>query len=372
MLNKFITTVSILLLGSAVFADEIVFTNGERLIGSVVRMEDGKLTFTSESAGEVKVDMKRIKHFSTEKPVDIHLQDGSVIKSNELIREDDETAMTVYGIEQEQTIDMGALAAIYTKPKPRIAWARSITAGATSSRGNSDSTQANVALDILARSAKHRLRIKGLFLYGREENPDADDDPDADDEITTEENFTISAKYDYFFSKKLFGFISGSYKKDHIDDLDYRIITAAGVGRQWWESSIFQFSTDAGVSLVKEKYTTRKYYQLQAAPDENGNIAGTITRYRTVVDRNNDLGLQFGYALGWNPSDKLQFYSNLSYSPSLDDFSDYFLAADAEMRAAINKKLFSSFKMILDYDPTPGEGISSTEMKYILGLGLNF
>ena len=39
---------------------------------------------------------------------------------------------------------------------------------------------------------------------------------------------------------------------------------------------------------------------------------------------------------------------------------------------AFTKSFYSSAKVILEYDNTPGEGIGSTETKYILGLGWTY
>ena len=48
------------------------------------------------------------------------------------------------------------------------------------------------------------------------------------------------------------------------------------------------------------------------------------------------------------------------------------LTTDAELRAEITKSMFGSLKAILDYDSTPGEGVGTTDTKYILGVGWNF
>ena len=56
------------------------------------------------------------------------------------------------------------------------------------------------------------------------------------------------SKYDYFFSSKIFGYLSGSFKKDHIADLDYRTIYGSGLGYQWIDEEDLGFSTWDGIS----------------------------------------------------------------------------------------------------------------------------
>ncbi len=359
-------------LATPLHADTIVFANGERLVGKIVRMEGGVLEFSSEIAGSVKVGIEKVQSIESDRPLTISLADGTSTKAAS-IRFVNGRAMLRGASNSDITVLRTDIAEIDHPDKPRVAWSRSLTAGLSSSHGNSTSTKLNIALHILRRSKRHRIRLDSLYLYGREDNPDADLDPDADDEITTEENFTLSAKYDYFFTKKIYGYLSGSYKKDHIANLDYRMIAGAGAGYQWLDSARLQWSTDIGLSLLREKYSSHVAIEYDDEDDNEGDEdADTRPAYRRQVDRNNDLSLQLGSSFSWNPSDRLKFMCTVQYVPALGDFSDYFLTADAELRAAINKKLFSSIKAIIDYDATPGEQSESTEKKYIVGLGLNF
>ena len=58
---------------------------------------------------------------------------------------------------------------------------------------------ANISINVLIRSKKTRLRFGGIYLSVR------DEDSSSEDKKTTEENFTLKSKYDYFFSRKMFG-----------------------------------------------------------------------------------------------------------------------------------------------------------------------
>ena len=69
----------IVFFANAVNADEIVFTNGDRLTGKINHAVDGKMVFTSDLAGKVTVEMTKIKTFSTDEAVTVHLNDGNVL-----------------------------------------------------------------------------------------------------------------------------------------------------------------------------------------------------------------------------------------------------------------------------------------------------
>jgi putative salt-induced outer membrane protein YdiY len=335
------------------FADEVIFKNGERLIGEFERLEEGKLIFKSQIAGEITVGIDKVEDIYSVKALEIHLKDGKILKSKTFKSEADH--FTVEGTEErkEQTFAMSDLSAINPPVIPKVRWSGSISAGFTSSHGSSFSENASVNGDLVMRTEKHRITIDGRYVVERDEN-------DNGDKKTTTENFTIQGKYDYFFTKKFFGYLSERFKKDHIDDLDYRYTSVIGAGYQWSETDMLTFSTYGGPGLLQEKYTSR-------IPDPTGE-----KKWAKVVERKDDFILQTGYNLVWEPHDKVNFRSSLTYNPSIDDFSNYNLTYDAEVRAFITKSLYSSFKFILDYDSTPGEDSASTDTDYILGFGWQF
>ena len=51
--------------------DEVLFQNGDRLSGKILKAAGGKLTIKTDGAGEVSVDMSKVKTFSTDAPVTV-------------------------------------------------------------------------------------------------------------------------------------------------------------------------------------------------------------------------------------------------------------------------------------------------------------
>src|SRR4051795_2631185 len=62
--------------GSSVFADEVLFNNGDRLTGKIVNVEGGKMTIDTKLAGEITDDAKDVKTFTPDGPVEIRTTDG--------------------------------------------------------------------------------------------------------------------------------------------------------------------------------------------------------------------------------------------------------------------------------------------------------
>src|SRR6478672_10660092 len=65
---------------SLAHADEVVFKNGDRLTGTIKSVDGGKLTIDTKVAGVVIVDMGDVQTFSTDAPVQLRLNDKTVMR----------------------------------------------------------------------------------------------------------------------------------------------------------------------------------------------------------------------------------------------------------------------------------------------------
>ena len=172
-------------------------------------------------------------------------------------------------------------------------------------------------------------------------------DPDTGIGHTTEDWWRLRGQYDYFFTKKFFGFGNGRYEKDDIARLDRRVVVGGGVGYQWIENDTTAFSTNLGLASLSEKY-------------------------KNQTDSNNALSLQAGYNFSQRLGKNTRFLNDLTIYPSLEEFSDYFLTSTAELRASLTKAMFANFKVIFNYDVTPAPDRGNTDIKYLFGVGLSF
>jgi putative salt-induced outer membrane protein YdiY len=357
------------------YADEVVFENGERLIGTFQKVEDNKLIFKSEIAGELSVDISKIKEIYSENLLEILLDDGTFLRSKTIIREEGIFTVQEETEEVEQTFVKADLHDIYPAPRPKVKWSGNISAGFKSSHGSSFSEDTTVDWGFHLRTKKHRFRQNGWLIIERTKDSTGE-------KTTTEENFTVSAIYDYFFTEKIYGFWSERFKKDHIDDLEYRFTHAWGLGYQWSETDKLDFSTFAGPGYLQEKYDSRipnpNYTEPQTVSYLQARRSGRLadanveTKWLKDVSRRNDVILQSGYHFEWKPFSRIHYISNFTYNPSIDDWGNYNITHDSEVRTFINSKIYFTFKFVLDYDSHPGEDSASTDTDYILGLGVNF
>ena len=331
----------IVLFTHAMYADELVFTNGDRVTGKIDHAQEGKLVFTSVIAGKVTVDVSKIQTFSTDEPINVHLKDGSVLVQKVVSSTAGKFAIEGTETVKAQDFDLAEISSINPPPKPKPKWTGNVSAAVTSTHGNTKTDAISASANLSKRTEKDRTKLSADYARGEQE------DPDTGEKKKTEDWWRTKAKYDYFFSKKFYGYLDGRYETDKMAELDRRVIVGAGGGYQWIESENMNFSTEGGLASVYEKYENQ-------------------------TDSSTELSAQLGYNFDKKLAKGLKFIHDLTYYPSLDKFSDYYLTSTGELRAHFTEKMFVNFKVILNYDTTPATGSGTTDTKYMLGLGYSF
>jgi putative salt-induced outer membrane protein YdiY len=313
-------------------ADEVRFKNGDRLTGTITSAEGGKLKITSKVAGDVTVDLKDVDTFSTDAPAAVHLNDGSVVRDR---------------------IEAGGAGAVRTaggRPVPlssvesinpnRDRWTGSVVAGGLIARGNSDTTSLNVNAEASRRTLKDRLSGSASYIFSRDRNPDTGD------KNTTADNWSAAGKYDYFFTKKVYGFASLRAEHDRIADLDLRLTPSLGVGYQWVEKPDLNFNTEAGLAWVYEEYSD--------------------------ADSEEHVAARLAYHVDKKFNERVSLRHNLEYLPSLEDASDFNVNTDVGLRTSLTKNMFTELKVEWKYDATPAPGADKNDQRFLLGVGWSF
>lgn len=329
------------LFAQSIYADEIIFKNGDRLTGKIEHVLEGKLVFKSDVAGIVTIDVSKIQTFSTSAPIEVHLKDGNVLYQKIVSSRPGRFLIEGTLAVKAQEFDLTAISSINPPPKPEPKWTGNISAGFTSTHGNTKTDTISASANFGKRTEKDRTQLSADYAKGRQE------DPDTGKKKTTEDWWRTKAKYDYFFTRKLYGYLDGRYETDKIAELDRRIIVGSGGGYQWIESEDMNFSTEAGLASLYEKFENQ-------------------------TDSSTELSAQLGYNFDKKLPKGLKFIHGLTYYPSTENFSDYFLTSTGEIRAHFTKNMFLNFKAILNYDATPAVGAHKTDTKYIFGLGYSF
>ena len=323
------------------YGDQVTFTNGNSLTGKIIRLTDEILVFKSDIAGEVTAPLSTIQTLSSDEAVTVNLKDGTGfsqrLSSSQAGR---------FSIQGSDTIDaqnfaVADIVSINPPAKPIPKWTGNVSLGITSTHGNTKSQSITGSANMKKRTEKDRTTISADYAKTEQEDPVTGQDE------AIEDWWKAKAKYDYFFSKKMYGYIDNRYEKDAVAELDRRVTVGVGGGYQWIESDDMNFSTELGLASLYEKFDNQ-------------------------TDSNSEISAQLGYHFDRKLRDNITFINDLTYYPALEKPSNYYLTTTAELRANFTSSFFTNLKVILDYDATPAIGAHKTDVKYFLGLGYSF
>ena len=318
--------------------DEVLFLNGDRLTGKILKATGGKLTIKTEGAGDVVIDMSKVKTFSTEEPVAVGVKEQPVVSSDVAAGPDRFVQTAPAPGESPRPLAIADISAI-NPPPPHWTGAFSLNGLVTS--GNSQTEQVGFRGALSKRWPRDRLTFGAEYTFGRQE------DPDTGHKSTTVDYAMGLAKYDHFLTGHFYAYLATKVERDGVADLEVRVAPGTGVGYQWFEGRTFNLSNELGVVWVYENYKHGRTKEF--------------------------LGLRVAYSVDWTPIDPLMLYHKLEYIPSFKDFAgDYLLNIDAGARLKVWKGLFAELRYEYRYDATPSSGRGSTDQRYILGAGFSF
>jgi putative salt-induced outer membrane protein YdiY len=330
--------IALSLLAAPALADEVIFLNGDRLTGKVVSATGGKLVFKTDAAGEITIDMSKVKTFATDEPHVVKVGDKTQVSTKVGAGPDGQVQAQITPSAAPQSIPIRDITAI---DPPQPAWHGSIALNGLLTTGNSETAQIGFSAALSKRWESDRLTFLAGYNYGRQE------DPETGEESTTVDYGFASAKYDHFFTKKFYGYAMAKVERDGVAELEHRFSPSIGVGYQWFEGPTFNFATEAGLAYVYEKYEDQ--------------------------DSTDFLGPRLAYAVDWTPVPVLKLYHTLEYIPAFDDFTgNYLINLVAGAKVKITKGFFADGRIEWSYDSTPAPGREKADTRYILAVGWEF
>jgi len=330
-----------LFMAAVAHADQVVFRNGDRLTGKIETAVDGKLTLQSKVAGKVTVSLADVQTFSSDEAIEIHLKDGTVVKRKVQAADPNRFAIESGETVQPQALRIADIVTVNPPAKPIPAWTGQISAGFSKTTGNTHNETRSLNVSAIRRSENDRITLNMDYALSRQENPVTGV------KMTTEDWWRAKAKYDYFISKKWYAFGDGRYEKDAIALLDRRVLIGGGAGYQWIETDRTKLAAEFGAASLYEKFNN-------------------------VPESKSEMSIQLGYNFDRKLTKTLEFLNDSTFYPSTKSFSNYYLTSTAELRAHFTPRMFGNFKVIFNYDKTPAPDQGSTDIKYILGVGLSF
>lgn len=315
-------------------ADEVTVENGDKLTGIIVKVEGGKLVLKTDYAGPIEIPVEKIKNIVTDKPSEVHLLSGEILKGKLKTAEEGKLVIDPGPPREPATIDLKNIVSVNPPPKITPQWKGAVNIGGSSQTGNTSRTTASVGAAAARRTEDDRFSLRFLFNYAEEKSD------------VTNRNTYGGLKYDYFFTKRFYGYLGVELLNDEFKDLNLRAIAGPGVGYQIWDDPVKFFLLEAGVSYVWE--------DRKAGMDDNWATAR--------------LSMDFWYKLG-----KIITFSDLFIIyPSLKRGGQYTLRNEAALTSPVGAGWALRLANIWERDSDPSPGILKDDLTWILGLQYSF
>ena len=320
------------LASASALADTVSLTNGDRLSGTVVRLEADALWLDTPYAGKLKLPWKAVNRIETDAPVRVRLDDGTALDGQLLAADDGRLRIRVGSLAESAPLPLDRVAAINPPRHPdRTVLAGRAAIGGSFASGNTDAETLHLDGELVARNPAQRVTLDGELNEA------------AQDGVDTASNWRLGMKYDHFLKDRTYFYASTRFDHDGQADLDLRSTLGVGAGRQVVERDDLKLSFEGGLSLVNEDYGS--------APDER--FPGAR------------LGLKFEQAF-WQK--RLTLYHGSDLLVSLDDAEDYLLQTRTGLRLPVGNGLSLATQLNADYDAVPAAGKESGDTMLIFKL----
>ncbi len=214
-------------------------------------------------------------------------------------------------------------------------WKGSVAIGATIANGTTNQKTASATADVHLRREKDRTTFGLLWNYSKEDGD------------TTQRRTIVTAKYDYFLSKKLYALANASGESDLNALLDLRMIFGVGLGYQFVEDEHWNVNGEAGLSYVDENYK-----------DNSADAEFLAAR--------------LAYKVEYKVDDKWSAGQTGEIYPSLEDSDDVNSRVDTHAKVMLTDKMFAQAQWLFTWDNTPASGAKRTDNLYLLSLGWSF
>ncbi len=333
------------LFSCVIYADTINLTNGSIINGTIKTIYEEKMIVSTDFAGDIVVDMNQVNGFKTDEDMNVKLKSGTQL-TGRIDSSETETKIVAKNEElnsettaRPKTVNMlwakGDHAPDYTTPFKKE-WRTVVSAGYTKKTGNIDEASANVGVVATLAGEKDKLKLYARYTNTETENTRTDDET------------ILGIDYEALFNEKGSWYTRAEVEKDPFEDIDLRLTLAGGYGHYFIKEDRISLRGRVGLFYRHESYKSNRADDSTWGPD---------------------LGIRYEYTSlnDWS------WYTDLTYTPSIEDISDGQATHESAFIAPIGATDWA-FKIGVrhEFNNTPSTGKERLDTTYFTNLQLNF
>lgn len=326
------------------WADCVFLTNGDRISGRIVGLQDGTLTIDTRYAGTITVEWRQVASLQTEDQVSVTRLEGQEAYGQlipaatgcvELRPESGEAYILctteIVRVESQPPAQAEEEAGVPSRPRWSGSFAMTLgmRSGATT-----DTLDFYSSLKATRRTEDDEVLLGGSGSYGKTDGE------------TTQSEYNLRSEYRHDWDERsfYFGQLLGQY--DDMEDLDLRADLTAGVGWRFWERESEHLIVKVGIGGSQEFFQS------------DGN--------RT------SLNAYSGVSWAWRIWGKTELSQDVEFFPNLGDFGEFRIRSETRLSAPFQEQWSLFLHVIEEYVSDPHEDVGNNDLTFRSGVSYDF
>jgi putative salt-induced outer membrane protein YdiY len=328
--------------------DTVVLKNGDKLTGTAVKLDSGKLTFKTPYADAIVISWDQVINLTVTEPMVLPMPKGNLTVTT-IERTDAGLVVTTpagtstFPAAEVTVLRDKADQATYEAslhPNWTHAWAGAVNVNLALARGNSNASTFGVGFTALRPTPTDKTSVYFNTLYSTNGNAVP----------TTSANTTAGGlRYDHNLNPKVFLYGSGDFYSDALQELDLRSILGGGGGWHAIKSPRQTFDVLAGLVWTRESYSA------------TAAATGTTNSFPAL-----DFSEQYSRKIGAAS----QLAEQFSIYPDLSTLSRYQFTMNTTFTTKLGKTLSWATTFSDNYTSFPPTGTLANDLILSTGLGI--
>jgi hypothetical protein len=343
----------------ALHADTVLLKNGDRLTGTAVKLEGGKLTFKTAYADAVVITWEQVASLAADKPLVLPTAKGKLIVTAVERSDAGLVVTTATGPVTLAPADVAVLRSpadqqayeASLNPNWAHAWTAAANVSLALSHGNSNTATFGAGLTAVRATRTDKTSLYFNTLYSENANAVP----------TTSANATGGGiRYDHNLNPRIFVFATGDFLADALQDLDLRSTVGGGFGWHASKTPKQTFDVLGGLVWTHENYAS--FYAANATPPPAETFTPATVNSFAALDLGEQYTRKFGAAS--------VFTEQAFIYPDLSTLSQYQFTLNASFTTKL-AKMFSWVTAVSDnYTSFPPPGTLGNDVILTTGLGV--
>jgi len=276
---SFLLILSIIAFSSSAIADVLKISDGSRLSGKIIKVEDGTISLKTTYAGTIKVKQSEVLSFETEEPVLANLKGGKTVTGAVESKGD---KVRIGKKDSHGLVNLSQILSLKPDPgkDPKKDWIFSAGFDLLGKQGNTEEMSLGANALVARKGPKDELKFTAEF-EDREKNSEK-----------TADRIAGGASYEYFFKDSLGWYLRSELESDDITSVNLRSTTGAG-------ASYRLLNRDEQTLVVRSGLGYR------------------FIDYETMKNDESSLTLDLGLTHNYKFNDMVSIANQLSYVPGI-------------------------------------------------------